>query len=134
MRRTPLARVTPLHRGEPLAEVVYLNRAAKVLPLRPVSKRRARENRQRAAMADRLWPDRREGTVLCAVPDCGQRADDLHEPRFRSRSGSITDPENAIPICRPHHDALTFTPESELGWAYAQKLLVHSWNDPDGAA
>ena len=99
MRRSPLARVTPLHRGEPLANVVYLDRAAKVLPLRPVSKRRARQNRQRAAMADRLWPDRRDGTVLCAVPGCGQRADDLHEPRFavtfRRRSPTR---RTAIPI------------------------------------
>ena len=57
---------SPLHRGEPLANVVYLDRAAKVLPLRPVSKRRARQNRRRAVMADRLWPDR--GTALsCAL-------------------------------------------------------------------
>ena len=101
MRRTPLARVTPLHRGEPLANVVYLDRGAKVLPLRPVSKRRARQNRQRAAMADRLWPDRRDGTVLCAVPDCGQRADDLHEPASGPRGGGIVDREQCDPDLPP---------------------------------
>lgn len=103
-------------------------------PIRPVSKQRARENRQRAKMADRRWPGRRDGTVMCAVPGCGQRADDLHEPLSRARGGGITDEDNAIQICRPHHDELTFRPESELGWAYAAKLLRHSWNDPDGAA
>ena len=131
MRRSPMpARVIPLHRTEPLAEVVYLDRGAKVLPLRPVSKRRARQNRQRAAMADRLWPDRREGTVLCAVPDCGRPAEDLNEILPRARGGSITDEDNCVPTCRGHNEELTMEP----AWGYAAGLLRHSWNDPDGAA
>ena len=130
MRRTPLARVTPLHRGEPLANVVYLDRAAKVLPLRPVSKRRARQNRQRAAMADRLWPDRRDGTVLCAVPGCGQRAEDLNEILPRARGGSITDENNVHPACRGHNQELTLEPE----WGYRLGFLKHSWGDGGDAA
>ena len=103
-------------------------------PLKAVSKNRARQNRQRAAMADRLWPGRRDGTVLCAVPDCGRPADDLHEPLTRARGGSIVDPDNSVPLCRPHHDDVTFRPESELRWAYACGILRHSYNDPEGAA
>ena len=50
-------------------------------------------------MADRLWPDRRDGTVLCAVPGCGQRADDLHEPLSRASGGGDRRPENnCVPI------------------------------------
>jgi len=101
-----------------------------------VSKKRAAENRERAAMADRLWPDRREGTVMCGCgrPECHRRADDLHEPLSRARGGSITDEANAIPLARECHDEITFKPESELGWAYDLGLLVHSWDAPGGAA
>jgi hypothetical protein len=135
-RRTPLARVTPLRRGEPLATVIVINGGGKVLPfppraqISPVSKRRARENRQRTAMADERWPDRREGTVMCTVPGCGP-ADDLHEVLTRARGGSITDPENTVPLCRQHNHDLAQKPESELGWAYDCGLLRHSWNDDD---
>ena len=91
--------------------------------IRPVSLKRQWENRERQAMADRRWPDRRDGTVMCGVPCCPQRASDLHEPKFRSRLGSITDPENAIPVCREHHDWIHAHPleAHELG------LAVNSW-------
>ena len=112
--------------------------AAQRTPLRAVSAKRARENRARAAMADRLWPDRREGTVMCGVPWCGDRADDLHEVQSRARGGSIVDDSNTVPLCRAHHDQVTFRPESELVWAYRANLLRHSWDSngsyPDGAA
>lgn len=63
------------------------------------------------------------------------RADDIHEPLTRARGGSIVDPDNQAPLCRPCHDEVTFRPESELGWAYAIGLLVHSWDaDRTGAA
>ena len=135
MRRTPMpARVIPLHR-EPLAEVITITGGARVVPLRkPIraaSKRRARVNRQRAAMADRLWPDRREGTVLCAGrPGCTARAEDLHEPRFRSRLGSITDPDNGRPVCRACH-LWIHTHEVE---AARLGLAVNSWADDGGDA
>ena len=99
--------------------------------LKAVSGKRARENRQRAVMADRRWPDRREGTVMCTVPGCGP-ADDLHEVLTRARGGSITDPENTVPLCRQHNHDLAQKPESELGWAYDCGLLRHSWGDDDG--
>ena len=139
MRRSPMpARVIPFRRD--LATVTIITGGGQVIPFQrrapisPVSKRRARQNRRRAVMADRLWPDRRDGAVLCAVPGCGQPADDLHEPLSRARGGGIVDENNCVPLCRADHDALTFRPESELRWAYACGLLQHSYNDPDGAA
>jgi hypothetical protein len=107
---------------------------ARNVPLRPVSARRARENRERRAMADRLWPDRREGTVMCGCgrPECQRRADDLHEPLTRARGGGITDEANAIPLARECHDEITFAPESELQWAYDRGLLIHSWDAEAG--
>jgi 5-methylcytosine-specific restriction endonuclease McrA len=104
--------------GEPLKRSV---------PLRQVSARRAVENRQRRAMAKRLWPD---GQPPCSRPGCSRLADDLHEPLARARGGSIVDEQNARPLCRPCHNEVTFSPESELGWAYQDGLLVHSWNAP----
>ncbi|HEY1668589.1 MAG TPA: hypothetical protein VGG54_23090 [Trebonia sp.] len=114
--------------------------------IRPVSDKRQRENRQRRAMVDQLWPER----PICAVyalfqiaPDsvpadvigrCGRWADDVHEPLGRGRGGSITDPGNATAPCRPCHDHVTFTPESKLGWAYDAGLLRHSWPVPGGAS
>jgi hypothetical protein len=91
--------------------------------LRPVSRKRTAANRVRRAMIARLYPDR----PLCAVPSCCQWADDIHEPLTRTRGGSITDEDNQLPLCRGHHDEITFRPESELGWAYELGLLVHSW-------
>jgi hypothetical protein len=100
--------------------------------IRPVSDRRRAENRERAAMADRLWPDRREGTVMCGCgrPECNRRAGDLHEPLSRARGGSITDEANARPLSRHCHDEITLGPD----WAYEAGLLVHSWDAPGGAA
>jgi hypothetical protein len=102
-------------------------------PLKKVSAKRARENRQRAAMADRLWPDRREGTVMCSVPWCADRADDLHETLTRARGGSITDERIVKPLCRQHNHDLAQKPESELQWAYRAGLLRHSWDGPPGS-
>jgi hypothetical protein len=114
-----------------LVNAILEDRAApKRAPLKAVSGKRKRENRQRAAMADRLWPDRREGTVLCVVPGPAHPADDLHEPKFRSRGGSITDENNAAPVCRAHHDWI-HTHEVE---AARLGLAVSSWDDPDGGS
>jgi hypothetical protein len=99
--------------------------------LRPVSVKRQRENLERRAMIAALWPD---GRPRCEWAGCTRLADDVHEALSRARGGSITDPGNARALCRPHHDRVTFTPESELADAYAAGLLVHSWDAPKGAA
>jgi hypothetical protein len=91
--------------------------------LRAVSAKRARQNRERRAMVAALYPERPH----CARHGCPSMADDLHEPLTRARGGSITDPDNQVPLCRPCHDEVTFAPESTLGWAYDAGLLKHSW-------
>lgn len=98
--------------------------------MKRVSGKRARENRERRAMVTRLYPERPQ----CARPACPRLADDIHEPLTRARGGSITDPANQVPLCRPCHDEVTFRPESELAWAYEIGLLVHSWDANGGAA
>jgi hypothetical protein len=130
MARTPIRRFKVIDGdGAPVIQIPQQR-----TPIKAVSLKRARQNRERAAMADRLYPDRREGTVMCAVPWCPRLADDLHEPKSRARGGAITDENNAEPLCRKHHDQVTFAPENQLQWAYDLGLLVHSWNDGGPAA
>ena len=131
IRRAALARRTQLRGTAALARTTGLQART---PIRPVSAKRAAENRARKAMVTALYPDR----PLCAVwqvrltiglpplPDCTRWADDVHEPLSRARGGSIADPGNATAPCRPCHDVLTFTPTSQLVWAYRLGLLRHS--------
>jgi hypothetical protein len=120
MKRTGIKRGTSqLKRSAPLEGGKPLTRTTR---LRTQSKKRAKENRERSAMADRLWPGR---TPECVVPGCPRLADDLHEPLPRGRGGAIDDPDNAVPVCRPHHDELTF---QNPAWGYELELLVHSWD------
>lgn len=90
--------------------------------IRAVSKKRAALNRERRKMAEARWPD---GPPMCAVPECNRPADDLHEILSRARGGSITDPANTAPLCRPHHTVIT---DTEPAWAYSLGLLRHSWD------
>jgi hypothetical protein len=114
-------------RSKPLTPGEWLGRN---VPIRPVSAKRARENRERRAMVRQLYPERpRRGR-----PGCPRMADDLHEPLTRARGRSITDPGNQVPLCRPCHDEITFRPESELQWAYDLGLLIHSWDAGTGGA
>jgi 5-methylcytosine-specific restriction endonuclease McrA len=108
-RRIPLTRTTGL---------------ARVVPLRPVSNRRQRENRQRRAIADRRWPGGEQPG--CWRPGCGRLADDLHEILPRARGGSITDEANTVPLCRADNEELTLEP----AWGYELGLLRHSWDGP----
>ena len=88
-------------------------------PIRAVSKKRARENRERSAMLreSRISPQ------VCAVPWCNQVGDSPHEPLTRARGGSITDPANVVMICWPHNQELTLEPS----WGYELGFLKHSW-------
>lgn len=92
-------------------------------PIRQVSAKRARENRARAAMADRRWPDRRDGTVMCECgrPECNRRADDGHEILTRARGGSITDEANVKALARECHQEIQLGP----AWAYRAGLIKH---------
>lgn len=111
----PLSRSAGLKQGTGIA--------ARRTSLRPVSDKRRAENRQRRAMVAALYSER----PMCGRPGCARYADDLHEPLTRARGGSIVDPDNQVPLCREDHDIVTFRPESELGWAYEAKILIHSW-------
>lgn len=84
-------------------------------PIRPVSKRRAQQNKERRCVARQM-----EG-ARCAM--CNARADDLHEVLSRARGGSITDPENIRPLCRPCHTYITEHP----AWAEANGWSKNSW-------
>ena len=121
---TRTGRITASRAGK----IPAAGRLASRQPINPVSDRRRAENRERKAMADRRWPDRREGTVMCYIPGCPLPASDLNEILPRGRGGSITDEENCVPLCRPHHDVITFTPDSELEWAYSLGIKKHSWD------
>lgn len=90
-------------------------------PLPVASKKRRKEQTERTAMIREVYPER----PRCAVPFCTRMADDLHEVLSRARGGSITDPENCVPLCRPHHNAIT---DTEPAWAYELGLLKHSWD------
>lgn len=128
MKRAALARVTPLRRtGDQLAQVIPLHRRqelARVTRLRPRSAKTAALLRERRAMIAVLFP----GRPACAR--CGGRADDVHEPQFRSRGGSVTDPGNAVPVCRSCHDWIHEHPAA----ARKLRLARNSWNDGGDAA
>lgn len=120
MKRTPISRGTKSLKRTPMARGE--SRLSRATPIRQQSTKRQRENRERKAMVRKLWPDMEPA---CIVAGCVRLADDVHEPLTRGRGGSITDPDNAVPICRPHHDDVTF---GEPEWAYEQGLLIHSWD------
>lgn len=133
-----MKRSEPMGRGKRMKAGAALNRTAPARTaslerrarLAPVSAKRQAENRVRRAMVNALWPER----PVCEWPGCPLLADDVHEALTRGRGGSITDRENARALCRPHHDYVTFTPESELADAYEHGLLVHSWDARGGEA
>lgn len=104
---------------EPLAEL------ARATELKPVSDKRKAENRLRRKIAHATFGRNPQ----CVAPGCTEEAWDCHEPLTRARGGSITDAANMAPLCRDHHDEITF---EEPDWAYECGLLKHSW--PGGEA
>jgi hypothetical protein len=125
-RAVPLLRTGELQRSK-FAATGRAGFPARAEPVRRVSAKRARENRERAKMADRRWPDRREGTVMCAVweaiqPEwCDRFASDLHEIVRRGQGGSITDEKNTTPTCRTCNGLLSDGPE----WGYRIGVIRH---------
>lgn len=74
--------------------------------LKPMSTKRRRENRERrknlhAAYGERPYCQARIAGV------CTGWATDGHELLLRSSGGSITDPANVMPVCRPCHRVIT---------------------------
>jgi hypothetical protein len=131
MRQTPMpGRSKPMPRGKALERRTPMPRGdaqlARVTQIRPVSKKREAENRERRKVVKATFSEH----PVCAVPWCGRLADDVHEPLMRSRGGSIVDPANMAPLCRPCHDGIT---DTQPDWAYNLGLLAHSWDGGDAA-
>lgn len=122
-RRTRLTAATRLERKTPLEGTAGL---ARVTPLRAVSSKRRKANQVRRDAVYATFGD----APGCVVPGCWRLADDVHEPLTRGRGGSITDPTNMAPLCRPHHTEIT---DTEPAWAYELGLLIHSWGGGDAA-
>lgn len=81
--------------------------------MRYASRKRAEQLRLRRAMLRRS-----HGPEACHR--CWQaEAVDPHELLSRARGGSITDPFNVVPLCRPCHDWVTEHPAEaeEQGWS-----------------
>lgn len=88
-------------------------------PLRARSKKQAAKYVQRRQLVTTvltLFP-------VCQVPWCLHPSEDVHEPKTRARGGSILDLDNAVAVCRMHHDLIHLEP----AWAYEAGLLKHSW-------
>jgi 5-methylcytosine-specific restriction endonuclease McrA len=83
--------------------------------LAPVSRKRARENRERTTALRPL----REAQPWCSRCGATGVGLDAHEIRSRARGGSITDLANIALLCRPCHDHITTHPDqaAEEGWA-----------------
>lgn len=73
-------------------------------PIRQVSRKRALEQRERRKVLTETF-----GRTPSCVR-CGRPADDAHEVLSRAQGGSITDPENIVPLCRSDHDWVTEHP------------------------
>ena len=121
-RGAPLQRRTPLRARTPLTAKTAPRRGR---PLRQVSKKRAKENRVRAAVIAGLYPER----PRCDC-GCGRLADDVHEILSRARGGSITDGANFAAVARFCHNAIT----DEAPFGYELGLSVHSWDAQRGVA
>lgn len=83
-------------------------------PIRPVSKRRAAQNRERRKIAQEYRDAAEGGVVLCVM--CGRPARDLDEKLSRARGGSPTDRANIQPLCAICHHLKTVNP----AWAEAE--------------
>lgn len=80
-------------------------------PLRRVSPKTAKRNRQRAKFRREILLERPRceagnsiWTIDPSYADCGRVAVDLHEPLTRARGGSVLDPANVVATCRACHE------------------------------
>jgi 5-methylcytosine-specific restriction endonuclease McrA len=105
----PLKR-SPLRRTKP-----SLRRSKRLKPRSDKTARLYRE--QRVPFVTKMLAER----PVCQIKVegvCTGASVDLHEPKMRSRGGSIVDPENAVATCRPCHSWLHAHPAeaTKLGW------------------
>lgn len=119
-RRAELRRKTPMKPGGPISRSAWLESSApppRRRGLRPISAKRARENKERRrVMIDHFGTD-----PVCQR--CGSApADHVHELLPRSAGGSITDPTNCRAVCFTCHRAIHDDPEA----AYRDGWLIRS--------
>lgn len=103
-------------------------------PIRSVSKKRQAENRKRRQILHAAYGPN-PACHACPVyraagidTGCDGRADDGHEILTRARGGSITDPDNVIPVGRACHRRI----DAEQDEALRLGLMRNSW-DADSA-
>lgn len=89
--------------------------------IRPVSAKRAKEQRERRIAMENAFG--LSPACSAQLDGCDGYACDAHELLSRARGGSITDPENVRPLCRPCHTYITEHP----AWAEANGWALPSW-------
>ncbi len=93
-------------------------------PLRPVSRKRRREQSVRTNLLRAL--DAENAPCEARLPGCQGRAVDCHEVMTRGRGGGIIDPAQWTFLCRHDHDVITEHP----WWALRHGWVVGSWAGP----
>jgi len=94
--------------------------------LRPMSRRRQREQRARRDLIRALIEARGDRCELQVEGTCTGRVEGGHEILKRSRLGSILDPENVLLSCNPCNGWVEDNPDD----AHARGLARHSWEPP----
>ena len=117
MKKAPLARKVPL------VSTTALTRNSRI---KPVSKKRAAENRERRKVVAELFADNQ--TCQMRLPGCTGWATDPHEPLTRARGGSITDPAGIVLGCRNCHTRVHTDTSPGQQDMHDLGLLVHSWD------
>jgi hypothetical protein len=119
VKRSPLQRKTPLNRGDS---------QLKRTPLKQVSKKRAKLNRERASFVKSYLSRQStcEAGRVIEIDDkrhrCSITAVDVHEMLTRARGGSIVDESNVLALCRSCHDWIHANPKraTELSFLRSQ--------------
>lgn len=90
-------------------------------PLRPVSKRRAAQNRTRS----RLRAEMVGKPCEAQIEGCAYTGTEHHEPGKRSQGADPTDPAQMIWVCRPCHSHIHENVAESVrnGWLLSKKVL-----------
>jgi hypothetical protein len=120
MKRSPMPR-----RQKPVARQSELNKGnglGRTSRIKARSRKTAAKYVQRRVLVAEMFAE----PTVCEVPWCTSTATDPHEPKTRTRGGSILNRANVRLICNPCHMVIHGT---EPAWAYELNFLVHSWED-----
>lgn len=100
MRRTPIARKTPMKRSA-MKRITPMNQDAAILKRSPMKKatkkpRTTKIKKHMSAVADL-------GCVVCRNLGYGKTPAELHHPRFLAGGGQKSSDDDVIPLCPNHH-------------------------------